>query len=112
MVQLPSACAPAFPRAGATGEDLEDQPGAVHDLDLQRLFEIALLDRRQLIVEDGDVDMLDLADRRELFDLALAEQGRRGDDAQRRDHGLDDLEIKRDRKTDGFLEPGVGIPSF
>ena len=102
----------AFASAGPAGEDLEDQARAVHDLHLQRLFEIALLDRGKLVVEHGDVDVLDLADRGELLDLALAEQGRGRDGAQRRDQRLHHLEIERHREADSLLQPGVGIPGL
>ena len=42
----------AFARAGAAGEDIEDQLRAVEDLDIERLLQIALLGGRQFAVED------------------------------------------------------------
>ena len=56
--------APARPAAGPRsvrarrGEDVEDQLAAVEDLDLGRLFEVADLGRRQVVVEDDDVGVV------------------------------------------------------
>ena len=46
----------AFPRARAAREDVEDELRAIDDLAIERAFEIAQLRRRQLVVEDDDVD--------------------------------------------------------
>ena len=46
----------AFPRARAAREDVEDQLRAIDDLAVERLLEVAQLRRRQLVVEDDDVD--------------------------------------------------------
>src|SRR5437868_11087316 len=43
---------PAFPGACTAGEDIENDLGAVDDLDPKLLFEIALLSRCQVAVED------------------------------------------------------------
>ncbi|WBL36204.1 hypothetical protein O0235_00895 [Tepidiforma flava] len=45
----------AFAGAGAGRKDVEDEGGAVDDLDAEGLFEVALLGRRQFVVEDDDV---------------------------------------------------------
>ena len=42
----------AFARARAPREDIQDELGPVENLDVQRFFQIALLGRRQLVVED------------------------------------------------------------
>ena len=42
----------ALTRAGPLGKDIQDQSRTVNDLDAEDLFQIMLLGRRQLIVED------------------------------------------------------------
>src|SRR5205807_6578213 len=42
----------AFARAGATGEDVEDQLRAIDDLAAHLFLDVAKLRRRQLVVED------------------------------------------------------------
>ena len=46
----------AFPRSRAPREDVEDQLRAIDDLAIERLFEVAQLRRRELVVEDDEVD--------------------------------------------------------
>ncbi len=47
---------PAFRRARAQPEDLQDQPGAVHDLQPELGLEVALLHRRQRAIDDEERD--------------------------------------------------------
>ena len=64
----------AFPGARPLPEDLEDQPGAVDDLGLEGPLEIALLPRRQLGIDDHEIDRV-LGDHRGDFGhLARSEQ--------------------------------------
>ncbi len=101
----------AFARARAPAEDLQDQPGAVEHLRAPGLFEIALLHRRERAVHDDDADLLALHEAGEFVDLALAEIGRGADRVERREPGLDHLEIDRARKTDGLFKPRCGRAS-
>ena len=55
------------------GEDVEDQPAAVDDLDLEQLLERALLGRRELVVGDQHVEAGLALGRGELLGLALAD---------------------------------------
>ncbi len=63
--------------AGALGKDVQNQRRAVHDLAIERFFQVALLAGRELAVEDDDVAVLLLAQVFELVHLALADVGRR-----------------------------------
>ena len=58
---------------GVQREDVEDQPAAVDDLDVQQPLERALLRRRQLVVGDEDVEAGLALGRREFLGLALAD---------------------------------------
>ena len=66
----------------ALAENLEDQPGAVDDLGPDLVLEVLLLDRRQRRIDDQQAGLMLLCKRGDLFDLALAEQGRGPDRAQ------------------------------
>ena len=45
----------AFVGAGAPGEDIQDERGAVDDFDAQGVFQVLLLDGLELVIEDDDV---------------------------------------------------------
>ena len=67
---------------GALREDVENELAAIDHLDLERALEVALLRRRQRVVEDGDVARrcapISCCD---LLDLAGTDERRRGDAA-------------------------------
>ena len=67
----------AFAGARAAAEDLQDQSGAVDDLGVPGLFQIALLHRRQRAIHHHDAGFDSFDEARDLLDLALAEIGRR-----------------------------------
>ena len=64
----------AFVAVRAQGEDVEDQPGAVDDAALQRLFQVAFLDRAQRMVDQHQVGAGRLAGRLHFLELAAADQ--------------------------------------
>jgi hypothetical protein len=98
----------AFPGRGAFAEDLEDEAGAVDDLAGPFLFQVALLDRGELGVEDGDVD-LPGADLLALGGgLAFAEEGGGATGAQREDGGVDDDEADGGGEADGLGQARLG----
>ena len=99
----------AFMRAGARAEDLQDQPGAVDDLGLQRLLEIALLHRRQPVVDDDQPDPLLLDIGLHALDHALADQRGGRDAAQRHGLGQAHIEVDGAGKPDRLSELGVAI---
>src|SRR5439155_22629270 len=67
---------PRLARARAPREDVEDELGAVHDLDAERLLEIADLRGRQVVVEDRHVRVELVHALAHLLELALADEGR------------------------------------
>jgi hypothetical protein len=63
-----------FAAAGMAREDVEDELGAVDDVEVEDLFQIARLRRRQRVVEDHEVGAVVAAKRPQLVDLALADE--------------------------------------
>ena len=63
----------AFAGAGALGEDVDDERGAVEDFDLEGVFEGALLRWTELVVEDDEGVVETLAFGLDLRQLALAD---------------------------------------
>ena len=104
MTAAPVRPQDALAGASAPGEDLKDHPRAVHHLDLPGLFQIALLDWRQGVVDDRDVDLELKAELPDLVDLAAAEQRRRRALAQGRDDRVPDFQVERQRKADGLVQ--------
>ena len=66
---------PGLRRLGAAGEDVEDQFGAVEDLQPDGLFQVAGLAGAQIVVEDHQVGVFGGGQRGELLDLAVAQIG-------------------------------------
>ena len=66
-----------FGRAGAVGEDIEDQLCPVDDLYPDRLFEIALLRGRQFVIDDEHVCGERFRQLFQLLHLPVSEQRRR-----------------------------------
>ncbi len=94
---------------GAAAEDFEDQSGAVENLGVPGLLQIALLDRRQRAIHHYQFDIVAGDQSDDLLDLALAEICRRPDLADRRDQRVRDREVNGARQTHGFLKPRLGI---
>ena len=65
----------AFARAGALGENIQDQRGAVEDLAAEDLFQIAALGRGKLVVEDHGIDVVVAAEGGEFVGFAGADEG-------------------------------------
>ncbi len=68
---------PPLPRARPVGEDVEDQLRAVEGLDPDRLLDVPLLGRRQLLVDDEEVGVQLLRQGRDLLDLPASDERRR-----------------------------------
>ncbi len=97
----------AFTRPGVLCENIEDQPGAVHDLNafVEDLAEFTLVPRGQLIIEDNDIrfTIADLSC--DLFGLAAADKGRRVRTLQILRGVPHDLETRRTRQP---VDQGLG----
>src|SRR5581483_436865 len=99
----------AFVRARALGEDVEDQSRAIEHAALQELLEIALLARRQLVIEDRE---LGPGRRREIGDLlrlAAADEETRIGDLTAAADDAGDLRAGRQRELPEFLGLGLVI---
>src|SRR5438105_9825606 len=91
---------------GTPPENFEDQPGPINHLGLPCPLEVTLLNRRESTIHDHDPGLLSFHDAGDFLDLALADESRGTNIADRHDPGFDDGEIDRAGKADGFLEPG------
>jgi hypothetical protein len=104
----------AFVRASALREDIEDDVGAVVDLDggvafRERALEVAHLRGRQLLVEDHDVGVVQHERLLDLLDLAgTREGGGIGTIAAAADH-LHDLGARALHEARGLLGPVFGL---
>ena len=102
---------PALVGLGVEGEDVEDQPAAVDDLDVEQLLERALLGRRQLVVGDEHVEAGLALGRDELLRLALADVPVRVDVAPVLPLGADDLGTRGRRQVGQLGERVLGRPA-
>ena len=93
---------------GTGAENLENQPGAVDYLGAPRFFQIALLYRRQAAVDDGQRDLVFLAERAETIDRPPSQQGGRCRAPQRHRLPRHDVEIDGLREADGLGQPTSG----
>ena len=67
----------ALARAGALGEDVQNEGGAVQDFEVEDPLEVAALGGGQLVVEDDGIDIRLVAERREFIGFAFADVGAR-----------------------------------
>ena len=80
-----------FGRARAAGEYVENQLGAVDHLDVDSAFEITLLRRRELAVDNPDAGIESLRQFGQLLDFAVSEQRRGIEDGTNLKHFGHDL---------------------
>ena len=101
----------AFACVGVLREDIEDEGGAVENLDVERLLEVALLGGAEFVVEDdgGVVQFGGLGD--DLFELALADVGGRAALGQVLDGLADDFSAGGAGEEGEFFEGGFGAPA-
>ena len=63
----------AFVSARMASEDIQDQGGAVYDLDLKGFFQVSLLGGSEFVVEDHDVGFAFVDEIDELFEFPFAQ---------------------------------------
>ena len=82
-------------------EDIEDQCGAIEDLDIAagRLLQLALLCRRELVIKDDDLGARIGLQRRQLLDFAAANQGSRIGSIEPLIEHTDNFETRRRGKS-------------
>ncbi len=93
----------------ALAENLEDQPGAVDHLGVERGLQIALLDGGETRIENRERGILHAERRGELVDLALADKCRRARRAQPQRDPVGHRNADGRRQPRRLGEPGVGI---
>ena len=75
------------------------------DLALPGLLQVALLHGGERVVDDDHVGLDGVGLRLQRLDFALSEQRRRRRGAERRDLGVDHLEVERLGEADRLLQP-------
>src|SRR5262249_43033863 len=96
----------AFLGARPLAEDLEDKASTVENLGVQHLLEIALLHRRERMIDDDKLRLRVGDDSRDFVKLAGADQGGWPRIRDHDDLAMDRLQIDRERKADCLFEPG------
>ena len=102
---------PSLVGLGVHGEDVEDQPAAVDDLDLEQLLECALLRGRQLVVGDEDIEPGLPLGRCEVLGLALADIPVRVDVPTVLPFGAHDVTARGRREGGEFGQRLLGGPA-
>ncbi len=96
---------------GVEREDVEDQPAAIDDLDVEQALERPLLGRRQLVVRDQEVEPGLALGRDELLRLALADVPVRIDVAAVLPLGADHVGTRRRREIGELGKRILGRPA-
>jgi hypothetical protein len=94
----------ALMTAGALREDIEDNLGTVEDPDFPETLEIALLDRRDLVIEKHQPGTVLLEPRRDLGGLSLADVETYVRAVPMTDETAGDLQTGRNRQGFEFVE--------
>ena len=96
-----------LPCRRALAEYLENESCPVDDLRVPGALEVALLDGCQRMVDDHQLRVGVLEPGCDFLDLAGAEERGRPRPRDRRQLGVDDIEVDRLRKPYRFVEPGL-----
>ncbi len=96
-----------FMSPGTASEDIENQRGAIDDLDIEHLLKVSLLGWRQLVVDQDEVILERLTPLLDLLQLTFPDVGAGERVFQSLADRADDLNINRLGKA-GKLLQGVG----
>ena len=91
------------------GEDVEDQRDPVDNVSTEALLEIALLGRRELVVEDDEVDVEGVRGPAQLVGLAGPDVGRRVGTVPALQHGADRLRARGVGEAAQLFERILGL---
>ena len=99
----------ALTGSGVLGEYVEDHRLAVHHVAVEGALQVALLSRREAVVEHDNVDVEALRDRRQLVDLPLADEGCRVGGVALHQHDVDRIGARGLGEPGQLLERGFGF---
>ena len=99
-----STCSTPSRVLGACAKNFENEPRSIDDLGIPRLLEIALLHRRDDVVDDDQTYFEIPYPLANFIDLPRSEQSRRPRLGQRHDRRVDDIEVDGLRKSDRLGE--------
>lgn len=98
---------------GGTGaENIKDQTRPIHDLAPQRLFQIALLPRRQAGIDNDDINLIQLHGFSKLFNLPATQQRCRATRPKQNCRLPNDHQSDGGCKTDRFFQTGICSPDI
>ena len=86
-------------------EYFEDEAGPVQNLGLERLFKVALLYRRELMIDNHQLRMLIFDARSDLFNLARTKERARTRRVDSRGFRMDHIKLDGRSQADSFLKP-------
>jgi len=101
----------AFPGLRSRAEYFQDQRGAVENLGGPGFFQIALLHRAQLMINNDEAGLVDPHQGGDFINLASSNQRCGSCIAQWNVDGRGDLHADRFDKPDGFAPPRLGVAS-
>jgi hypothetical protein len=102
---------PAFAGAGSTGENIEDELGAIQHLAAGELLKVTTLGGRELVIENQGGNMLFAAPAGDLLGLALANVKWRGGLLQFLNDGIHHLRARRGGKLTELGQRIFDIPT-
>jgi hypothetical protein len=99
----------ALPGFGAAAENLENESGAIQNLGVPGLLQVALLNWRQGAIHHHEFDLVAGDGSYDLLDLALAEVGGRANLAEGRNQRVHNFKINGARQAPRLLQSGLPV---